>query len=115
MQIFVKTPEEKTISMEVSNCESVRILKAKVQQKEGIPLLQQRLIFAGRELEDESPISAYGVQKESILHLMLRLCTNERPQTGEAVDFKRRASLDENERNFSEVAHLNDQRTQWDE
>ena len=73
MQIKVKTLTGKIIDVDIEPTDSITRVKERVEEKEGIPPPQQRLIFAGRAMADDKTASDYGIKAGSILHLVLSL------------------------------------------
>jgi ubiquitin-large subunit ribosomal protein L40e len=73
MRIFVKTLTGKTTTLDVAQTYTIEAVKHLLREKAGIPVDEQRLLFAGKELEDRRPLSDYNIQTQSTLKVVLRL------------------------------------------
>jgi len=72
-QIFIKTLQGKTLTLDVKDTDTISSIKEKIYEKEGIPQDQQRLVFSGKQLEDGNTVADYGIEAESNINLVLRL------------------------------------------
>ncbi len=73
MQIFVKTMNGKSNAIDIEATDTVATLKSKVADKEGVPAEQQRLVYNGKQLEDEATLESYEIKEQTTVHLVMRL------------------------------------------
>jgi hypothetical protein len=73
MQLFVKTLDGKTLTVDAEEEDTIEDIKNRIMEKEGVPTDQQRLIFGGKQLEGQKTLADYDVQEDSTFHMVLRL------------------------------------------
>lgn len=73
MQIFIRTLQGKSIPLEFDGTDTISAIKARIFEKEGVPVDQQRLVFSGKQLEDANTLESYNIESGSQIHMILRL------------------------------------------
>ncbi|CEG67803.1 Putative NEDD8 [Rhizopus microsporus] len=73
MLVKVKTLTGKEIEIDIEPSDKISRIKERVEEKEGIPPQQQRLIYSGKQMSDEMTANQYGIEGGSVLHLVLAL------------------------------------------
>lgn len=71
MQIYIKTLTGRTVSLIVEDTETIKMVKEKLKEKDGVPVEEQRLVFNSQELEDSKTLRHYGIMREATLHVVI--------------------------------------------
>ena len=71
MQIYIKTLTGRTVSLIVEEGETIKTVKVKLRDKDGVPVEEQRLVYNNQELEDSKTLQQYGIMREATLHVVI--------------------------------------------